>query len=302
MGLAGRSLRVLAGACVAACLALGAGCGRREASVPADDGSPAGAPRIAAMSPAVGVILRDLGLGDRIVARHAFDTITPAEVPSAGDQAGIDYEALLRARPTHVLLQWGARDLPPRLLGLAGEHGWVVESYPLLSVEDIKAGALHMARLVGDDGAEASALAWRERINAAMRPRPEAAARAGRCLALYWTDPPGAAGPGSFHFQMLERLGVAPAVVEGGAYVTLDPEDVKRMDPDSILLLMENADEGRIDELLGPLARLGLRSVAQGRVAVVTDPLVNLPATSIAGVAEELVRDLLAMPEPAPDR
>ncbi len=259
-------------------------------------------PRFAALSPAVGVILRDLGLADRIVARHAFDTVTPASVPSAGDQAGIDYEVLLRVHPTHVLLQWGARDLPARLLELAEERGWVVETYPLLTVDEIRDTTRRLATLAGGGDLSARAEALCLRIDAALDHDPDVAERAGRCLALYWTDPPGAAGPGSFHQQVLVGLGIAPAVVKGGAYVTLDLEDVKRMAPDSILLLMGGADEARTGELLGPLSGLGLACVREGRVGVVSHPLVNLPATSIVEVVEEIAADVRAMPAKRTDR
>jgi ABC-type Fe3+-hydroxamate transport system substrate-binding protein len=265
-------------------------------------GARAGGLRLAALSPAIGVILRDLGLADRIVARHAFDKVTPGSIPSAGDQAGIDYEVLLRAEPTHVLLQWGARDLPPRLLELGAARGWVVETYPLLTLAEIKETTGRIASLADDAEVTARAEALCARIDGAVHPDPDVSERAGVCLALYWTDPPGAAGPGSFHQQILAGLGVRPALTEGGAYVTLDPEDVKRLAPDSILLLMEGADETRVTELLGPLSGLGLACVREGRVAVVSHPLVNLPATSIVEVVEEIVADIRAMPPRGTDR
>src|SRR5262245_61348101 len=109
--------------------------------------APDGGPRIVALSPAVAVILRDLGLADRIVGRHGYDFVLNKSVPVCGDQAGgIDYETLLRARPTHVLIESGARETPGRLTELAEEHHWAVESLRMLTLDDIE----HTARRLGE--------------------------------------------------------------------------------------------------------------------------------------------------------
>jgi ABC-type Fe3+-hydroxamate transport system substrate-binding protein len=245
--------------------------------------------RIVTLSPAIAVILDDLGLADRIVGRHAFDLALSDAVPVVGDITGIDYERLLRVKPTDILLERNAQAPPDRLLTLAVENGWAIHSFRLLALDDIPLATRGLAELFGNDEARERGERILLRFDEAMRPSPEIAARAGRVLALYWTNPPGAAGPGSFHAEMLERLGFAIALTEGGPYITVDPEDILRMDPDSILLLMPGADPERVDELLGPLAKLDLRCVREGRVGVVTDAMVNFPATSITRVVREIL-------------
>ncbi len=247
-------------------------------------------PRVAALSPALGVILRDLGLERHVVGRHAFDETLPDSIPVVGDQSGIDYEALARVRPTHVLLEWGARELPTRLVRIADERDWTLESYPMLTLGDIRAAARSLASQIGDDAAAARAERLLREMNRAWAPAPELTARAGRTLPLYWTDPPGAAGPGSFHVQMLESMGITTALREGAAYIELDLERVKRLAPDSILLFMPGADPARLDELLGPLSRLDLDAVRAGRVAVISHPLALSPSTGLIEVARELRR------------
>lgn len=246
-------------------------------------------PRIAALSPALAIILDDLALADRIVARHAFDDYTDRSVPVAGDQSGVDYELLGRAEPTHVLLEWGARDLPARLADLAVSRGWTVVDYPMLTLDDIRAATIDLG---GHFDAADRAGALIARMDEAWAPVPGLAERAGRTLPLYWTNPPGAAGPGSFHHQLLERLGVTLALADGAAYIEFDPEDLRRLDPDTIVLFAPNADPDDLDEILSPLRRLDLRAVREGRVILINHPWCQTPSTAMIEVAEQTAEAL----------
>jgi len=241
------------------------------------------------------VILDDLGAADRIVGRHAYDLVLDPEIPVVGDQAGIDYEALLRAAPTHVLLESAGAPPPPRLTSLAAEEGWRLVRLPLLTLDDIRAATRRLADLMREHIPAGRAHNLLESLNAAVSPRPGLASRAGRTLALYWTSPVGAAGPGSFHAQLLGSLGVEAAVESGSPYVTLDLEDVRALNPDSILLFMPGATQEATD-LLGPLARVRLRAVETGRVAVIAHPLCLIPSTAVRHVAAEIVREIQRWP------
>jgi ABC-type Fe3+-hydroxamate transport system substrate-binding protein len=252
-----------------------------------------GEPRIAVLSPALAIILDDLGLADRIVARHAFDEYTDQSVPVAGDQSGVDYELLARAEPTHVLLEWGARDLPRRLAELAESRGWVVVDYPMLTLDDIRAATRDLGGRFGAGGRADELL---DRMDEAWSPAPGLAERTGRVLPLYWTNPVGAAGPGSFHHQLLAALGVTLALQDGGAYIEIDPEDLRRLDPDTIVLYAPNADPADLNEILAPLRRLELRAVTQGRVVLINDPWCQTPSTAMIEVAERTRAALAALP------
>ncbi len=249
-------------------------------------------PRIVALSPAIGVILRDLGFEHRIVARHGFDEVLDPALPIAGDQAGIDYEVLARARPTHVFLEWGSRDLPERLTTLAADRGWALRSFPLLSLEDIRAAAVELSRLPGGESTPDRAAALLAAMDRAWSPRSGLGERAGRTLILYWTNPPGAAGPGSYHHQILERLGVPPALETGPPYASLDAESLRRLDPDTILLLSPGANPDKLTELLGPVADWRIRAVEAGRVGLVSHPLSQTACTAMVEVADEMVKAL----------
>lgn len=248
------------------------------------------------MSPALAAICNDLGLGDRIVGRNAYDIVLDPAIPVAGDINGFDYERLIRLNPTHILLERSAKNPPDRLLRLAKERGWAIEVFPLLTLDDIPNAAGRLAQEFDNPQVRGRLSAMLTDLDASLQPAGPGARNAGRLLALYWTNPVGAAGPGSFHYEILVRMGFEPALTEGGPYVTLDPEDVLRIDPESLLLIMPGADAGRIEELLGPLARLDLRCVRDGRVGVITDELANLPATTIG----RMVREIREITDPWP--
>ena len=95
---------VLAGV-VALLLAL-AGC-ERSAPQPVASTPSNAAPierRIVVLSPALAVMLQQLGHEDDIVAKHTWDLALGDAIPTIGDQFELDYETLLRLDPTHVPL------------------------------------------------------------------------------------------------------------------------------------------------------------------------------------------------------
>lgn len=253
------------------------------------------APRVAVISPALGVIVRDLGLAPSVVARHAWDTAFP-EVPSVGDQTAIDYERLRRVRPTHVLLQWGARPLPPRLEELAGSERWSIVNVEILTYDDIADAVSTVARAVGGDDANARAVELAAALDRAATVRPGLGDRAGSTLSLYGVSPLGVAGPGSFTSELVGRLGARPVPETGSPYVAMDPEDLRRLDPDTIVVWAPGIGEAEQADVLAPLARLGLRSAREGRVVFITHPGALLPSTTMIDAAEELAAKLLALP------
>ena len=126
------------------------GCGREPSK--SDATGPQTAPtrelRIVAHSPALAVILKDLGYEAQIVGRHAYDLVLDPKVPSCGELGTIDYETLIRVRPTHVFIQWGARELPERLAELAAANDWVVMNLNPLGLDEIESCARQMDEAV----------------------------------------------------------------------------------------------------------------------------------------------------------
>ncbi|MCL4740681.1 MAG: ABC transporter substrate-binding protein [Phycisphaerales bacterium] len=290
-------LSLLAAALLAACA--------ERAPQPAPPAQASGAPRIVALSPAVAVTLRDLGLADRIVGRHAWDLVLDRSLPVCGDQSGINYESLLAARPTHVILEWGARDLPARLVDLADANGWSVRTVRLLSLADIRAFAADAAdEFAPGDPRAAEVVSSLDRIADGVD-----RIGAGRVLLLLSASPSAALGPGSYHHEILVLLGGAPALAQGQPYISLNAEDVLRLAPDGIVLIAPrspgapDAGEPTWDEIaarLGRLAELPIPAVERRRVAVIDDPLALIPSTAAVAFAERLRAILDAWNEPRP--
>lgn len=277
-------------AVIAAILVLAAacGCGRAPATPPAS-------PRIIAFSPAVGLIVRDLGHAGLIVGRHGSDTFLSPSIPVCGDQvAGPDYEAILRARPTLFLSQWGSRPRPERLTELASRLGFDIADYRLLTLDDIPLAVRDIDARLRPPGSPPTAGcgALLARMEAAWR-RREGLDRAGRILLLHAASPPGAIGPGSFHHEILLRIGGAPAITDGSPYIELDAEDILRLAPEGVILISPRAagvPAAPIDarEALGGVARLATPAARTGRFAVIDHPGALTPASPMIDFAEEL--------------
>lgn len=293
------------GVWVAACVCvLLVGCRERP---PAPTPAPSEV-RIAALSPAAAVMLRDIGQEHRIVARHAFDLALSRDLPVGGDQNTIDLEALVRARPTHIITQWQSKSLPGPFAEAAARYGWKVHEASLLSLDDVdrELGALRGFLSLP---AEESADHMRMRLRDALKPRGPGGGpfrRVGRVLLLGATEPAAALGPGSCHQQVLERIGGAPALLSGNAWVELSTEDLLRLGPEAIVAVLpreRREGDGRrsyvvrgaeaTDRLRGVMA-LDIPAVKRGRVAVIDDPLALLPSTSMATFADELTEVLSA--------
>lgn len=260
--------------------------------------APAGAPsqgmRLAVLSPALAVILDDMGLRDRIVGRHGFDLVLDSSIPVVGNELGLDYESLIRVRPTHVLMETSERGIPPRLTDLAKQRGWTVLAIPLdESVDQIRAAVEKLNRVLPPTDREARVKRLEAEMDRAWRARPGLGARMGRTLLLVGVDPPGVLGPGSFHFDLVQRLGGHPVPTEGAMFIQMPLEQVVKLDPDSIVLFMPGA-KGEADELLGAMGRVGLRAATDRRVMVIRDPLCLTPSTAMIGVADDIARQAAA--------
>lgn len=261
---------------------------------PAVGGVSGGVPRVVVLSPAAAVIVADLGMSSVVVGRHGYDMVLPETVPVCGDQAGIDYETLLRVRPTLVVTELGAGP-PARLVEMGRRHGWKVENVRLLTLSDIDRGTEWLGRELGAGAGVVESL--RGRMASAWA-RREGLAGLGRVLLLESLDPPAGLGPGSCHHEVLERLGARPAIGTGLPYVTLDAEDLLRMGPEVIVWIRPRErgaassewaeDAGAVRSRLGRVGRLDLPAFRSGRVALIDDPLSLMPSTSMIGFSERL--------------
>jgi len=275
--------RVLCFACAVAV----AGCTR---GAPAPPTSPA--PRIVSLSPAITRTLVDFGLAGDIVGRSRFCTAVDERVPVVGDLFEIDYERLVRLRPTAVLIQPTAADgVPAQLSALATQHGWHLGDWRFDSIDEVRRAIGQLPFVLFPeagprrDRADASARRLLDQIEAALTPGPEPSF-AGPTLLLVSVEPvPMAAGPGSYLDDLLVALGGTNAVSARG-WPQLSLEDVVRLDPQAIVVVRDHgpADVDPI-EAAGAVATLDTAARRDGRIAALVHPDAMLPSSGLIGVA-----------------
>ncbi len=248
-------------------------------------------PRLVVLSPALAVILRDVGAENLMVGRHDFDQVF-TDLPACGHQGGIDYERLLTLGPTHVLIEWGSRDLPPRLVSLAEANGWTIERFEIRTLDDILTAA---EALEAEFGRKPIAEPIRVSLEKAWARSDVPLGRVGRVLLLAATGPPGALGPGSFHYEILERLGATPAMTKGGPWVELDAEDIIALSPDAIVLVVPRPNGPGVGAVgadavaeLGGIGSLDIPAVRSEQVAVLDGVSYLTPSTAMGDFARDL--------------
>ncbi len=279
-------------------------------------------PRFAVFSPAIGVMLRDLGFEDDIVGRHSYDNALSESIPVVGSHIEIDDEMLIRVEPTILIFEDNTIEIPQRIRELAQQRGWAIWTYKLETIDDIANAVDDLyLKLVGfprdansDNDPTTFAIDPTQRFDIelpsarlarAWAPMGRDADIAGRTLLLAGTDPVGALGPGSFHAQMIDRMGIHNALTAGAMWQELDLEDLVNLAPDSIILFAPDAQRdssigeprpmtwSEIQERLGPIATLPIPAIQNHRVGVITHPQALLPSTTLAPVADE-IRETLA--------
>jgi len=255
--------------------------------------SSAGSARVVALSPAVAIMLKDLGVEGDIVGRHGFDLVLKPELPVCGDQTGINYERLLSISPTHIITEWGTGGPPDQLKKLCEQRAWKLHDATLRSPDDITREIATLGEFVGADRTQVNAII--ERVQQAWS-RDDSLAAKGRVLMLADVAQPAALGPGSFHHEILLRIGCVPALIDGGPYQYLSLERVKAINPDVIVLVLPRAPmepdrqttPSELVNALGRIAELQLECVARHKVTLIDDPGALTPSTAMIGFAEEL--------------
>ena len=289
-------------------------------------------PRIVALAPGLTETLRRIGIGSKIVGRHGFDAWTDPTILVCGDQGGIDAEMLRRANPTHLYLQWGDRQLPSSIKSIAADQHWIVRNFTLLSLDQIQAAAAAMytdVRATCDTPSARAALGidaetfadspvgklWQSATAQLTGDAAAAFAGLGPIMLLYSDrEPVAAAGPGSYHHEILTRLGCRQAILTGAAYQVLDRETLRRTSPAIVVVLKPRKPVAVLTATQTPntalteqpatnqpatnqpaLRRaLGFDESALTRVVIIDDPLAFVPGLNLIDLVEELKKKLLA--------
>jgi hypothetical protein len=247
-------------------------------------------PRVVALAPGLAQMVPPALL----VGRHGFDRWSDQQLSVCGDQEGIDYETLRRVKPTHVLLQWGQRELPARLTTLAKQEGWIIENLPLLDLREIDASQARIDELLRAAGA--TNLPQREALDTQTVIQGLDATKT--VLVVYQTGPITILGPGSYHHQLLVNLGATPAIApspKASAFMKLELEDVLAIDPWAIIAIQPRDEQLPTDRVedpekswLGVLQTSKLSAVRASRVAMIDRSDALIPGPSLRHVREEM--------------
>jgi len=280
--------------------------------------------RFVVLSPALGVMLRDLGFEDSIVGKHSYDAALAKSIPVVGSHLDIDYEMLITLGPTDLFFEINAVEIPDMVRSLADEHGWQIWAYTLETLDDIATTIDDLyLKLVGFQEKNIDDTNFLEfdidptkkfdielpsaRLAQSWSPIGRDATSAGRMLILASVDPPGAMGPGSFHAQLIGRLGIAAAITEGSIWIELDYEDIIDLAPDSILVFIPKSPNAadligepmpmtweEIKASIGGIASLPIPAAESRRIAIIEHHPGLLPSTSLGQVADEIAAAIRA--------
>jgi iron complex transport system substrate-binding protein len=260
--------------------------------------------RIVSLAPALTQMVCALGAEGDLVGVGRHDVCSPIGLRVVGHFQNVNTEAVLDARPTHVLAMYTAGAVPDHLERLARVQGFrlIVYAYPN-SIDDV------VRMLVTDHGAagnvgdgsppslshllDAAEEGRRQRANIAAtfarirrltdgRPRP-------RVLLVIGVSPVMACGGGTVLDDMLEKIAARNAVGPSPASApTFDREGLLRLRPDVILLLLPgqpplrpNGNDPRLAAFVG----LPIPAVTESRIVLINDALVLLPGTSVQQIA-----------------
>jgi len=270
--------------------------------------------RIVALSPALAIILKDLGYEDQIVGRHAYDVALDPKIPTCGELGTIDYETLVKAKPTHIFIQWGAQELPSRLNDLAKANNWIIRNLNPLTLDEIEKAAREMDQTIFDFATRdldtklaaapageplhlKPAMPFEDAMHMAWSDRGPLMKSAGKILLVSGTKPIGALGPGSFHYQLLQRLGSTPIPATGGPWITVDLEDLNKLAPDGIIFFSPRPPRSpappkptpeELIALFGRAGELDIPAFKNKRVALIDDPYCLTPSTAMIAIADQI--------------
>jgi len=249
--------------------------------------------RIVSLSPAISRTLVDFNLQDRIVGRTPHCASLDPAIPVVGDLLTIDFEALLRLRPTHVLVQPPATGINSHLVELAAEHRWTVLQWRLDGVNDVRAMVKDLgSTLLRPQTDDAEKIAVRSNailldIEESLSPG-EQHIFSGSVLMATSVAPILAAGRGTYLDDILKSFGGVNAVTSEG-WVELTMEDVTRLDPKAIVLFKPQASaESSFWDYAGPLMELSVEAMMLRRLALIKNQESLVPSSAVVSVAEEL--------------
>ncbi|MFT7519818.1 MAG: iron complex transport system substrate-binding protein [Kiritimatiellia bacterium] len=249
--------------------------------------------RLVSLSPSVTETLAVLGASDLQVARSAWCNWPPEvqDLPIVGSGLTPDYEAIVAARPSHILVEASGSAPVEDLRALA-----ITEALPWLTLEEVTGSVVRIGELTGRQ-AKADKLVGRLQERLAV---PEAGPSAPTVLLVLGGDglgerPPWFIKKNSLHGMALNALGVRNAVPEEVAGApTLSIERLIQLDPDVIVVLIPGQpDAAARQRAMHAFDHLEpLRAPREGRVAALGSARLLTTGPGILDYVDELEQTL----------
>lgn len=241
--------------------------------------APASAPaniRIVSTVPAATLNLVLIGAADRLVGVSKFDVLylpkAQKDLPIVGDYEDINYEQLVKLKPTAVIIQTIEPRIPPRLKDLAAQENFQLINLRFDHVEDIWTSVRALGKVAGKEQ-EA-----RRAIEHAQDDLKDVAAQfkdAPHPRVVYLVSPKLMlmCGGKTFLDEMITAAGgVNIGAKAGEGFLDVNRETIVKLAPQVLLVgALEEPAEMQDDPRLAPWFNLPVPAAADKRVYLVTD-------------------------------
>lgn len=206
--------------------------------------------RIASLSPGITATIVELGAHERLVGRTPWCQ-SPGEVAVVGTLLDLNAEALVRARPTVVLVQPPSQGVDPAIGALAEQYGWTVTNFRIESLGDVAAMVPGIAQAIADPALahDREKLLQRAseitaRLDEVLAPLACASEIGEVLLVLISSENADAMafGQGTYLGEFIERIG-AKNVARTPGYPTLSTEALMRTSAATIIVLGGHASD-----------------------------------------------------------
>jgi ABC-type hemin transport system substrate-binding protein len=245
--------------------------------------------RLVSLSPAISRTLVDLGLAGELVGRSAYCESVDGAIPVVGDLFDVDFERLVRLRPTDLLVQPPGDGVEEALTTLAEEQGFEIHTWRINTVADVRA-------MVGDlggrfAGASEGVAAAADRLDARLAAIDDPEEGAVRTLLVQSLDPLLVAGTSTYLDELLRSAGGVNAVSRTG-WAELSLEDAARLNP-SVIVVLRGTPEPDAGWRSTVLSAIDCDATRDERVVFIASSDALLPSSAIANLAEPMRRAVL---------
>lgn len=255
-------------------------------------------PRLVSTVPAATLMLVQMGADDRLVGVSTYDkAVLPEErqdLPVVGDYLTLNFEQLLRLRPTAIIVQSAEDRLSPRLKEYAAANNVQILNVRLDTLADMATTAEALGKAAGvpdiarqkADAAQAKLAAIRTAVK--DKPRP-------KVLYIIGKEPIFIAGGNRFLDEIITAAGGQNlGATVGKDFPTITREKLITLAPDVILISApgEPPSNDPSDPRIARWASLPTPAARTGRIHLMTDPDLELNALNAADSALQLAQIL----------